>query len=301
MEKLQATGYLAPPDFEAQLRRELRDVLWTHGRLILAAGPRQEAYWVQNVWLQPVRLSVRSVSDAARQLRDIQRNWALYSVKLHRRASLVQEQLPHVSARPLVFPSPPPRAPMGSWTLLDRDTVLASPLCSSPFVHGEPRFVEFKEGPPNRAYLKLWEALTIFEKRPREGERCLDAGASPGGWTWALSRLGARVLAVDRSPLDARIGRLGGVEFQKGSAFSVLPGAAGPFDWIFSDVVCYPERLWQWVKAWLDSGSCRRFVCTLKFQGSSHYQVIREFASVPGSRLVHLSNNKHELTWLYSP
>jgi 23S rRNA (cytidine2498-2'-O)-methyltransferase len=55
------------------------------------------------------------------------------------------------------------------------------------------------------------------------------------------------------------------------------------------------------VKAWLDSGSCRSFVCTLKFQGSSHYEVIREFASVPGSRLLHLSHNKHELTWmLYS-
>ena len=187
---------------------------------------------------------------------------------------------------------------MGSWTLLDRDTVLASPRCSSPFVHGEPRFVEFKEGPPNRAYLKLWEALTILDRRPREGERCLDAGASPGGWTWALSRLGARVLAVDRSPLEAGVARLGGVEFQKGNAFSILPGPAGPFDWIFSDVVCYPERLWQWVKVWLDSGSCRNFVCTVKFQGSSHYPIIREFASVPGSRLVHLSHNKHELTWL---
>jgi 23S rRNA (cytidine2498-2'-O)-methyltransferase len=241
---------------------------------------------------------VASVTDAARRLRAIQRNWALYSSRLHRRARLIQAKLPHVSAKPLEFPGPAPAAPLGSWTLLDEGTVLASAECTSPFPHGEARFVEFKVGPPNRAYLKLWEALTLLGARPGPGDVCLDAGASPGGWTWALSRLGARVIAVDRAPLDPAVGRMPGVEERKQSAFSVRPEHDGPFDWILSDVVCYPERLWEWVRVWLESGKARSFVCTLKFQGASHYGVIRDFASVPGSRLVHLSANKHELTWM---
>jgi 23S rRNA (cytidine2498-2'-O)-methyltransferase len=266
--------------------------------VVVAAGPRQPAPWAQNVWLEPVRIPIRSVADGARQLRAIQRGWALYSSRLHRRARLIAEQLPHVSAKPLVFPAPPPAAPLGSWTLLDEGTILASAACSSPFPNGEARFVEFKSGPPNRAYLKLWEALTLLGERPGPGDACLDAGASPGGWTWALSRLGARVIAVDRAPLDRAVSRMPGVEYRQGSAFALDPRRDGPFDWILSDVVCYPERLWRWVEPWLESGRARRFVCTLKFQGTAHYGAIRDFGAVPGSRLVHLSANKHELTWM---
>jgi 23S rRNA (cytidine2498-2'-O)-methyltransferase len=269
-----------------------------HGRLVIAAGPRQAAHWAQNTWLAPVRIPVRSVTDAARRLRAIQRNWTLYSFRLHRRARLIQAKLPHVSAKPLDFPAAAPAAPLGSWTLLDERTILASAECTSPFPNGEARFVEHRVGPPNRAYLKLWEALTLLGRRPGPGDVCLDAGASPGGWTWALSRLGARVVAVDRAPLDRAIARMPGVEERRGSAFSVRPDREGPFDWILSDVVCYPERLWAWVKAWLDSGKARSFVCTLKFQGDAHYGPIRDFASVPGSRLAHLWANKHELTWM---
>jgi 23S rRNA (cytidine2498-2'-O)-methyltransferase len=301
VERLDATAYLAAEGFDAQLLGELSGVLAVHGRLVLALGPPQRALWAQNVWLEPVRFRVASVTDAARKLRAIQRNWALYvheAQRHRRRAALVQSLLPHVSAKPLVFPAPAPSAPLGSWTLLERDTVLASARCSSPFPHGEARFVEDHTGPPARAYLKLWEALTLLGSHPQPGDRCLDAGSSPGGWAWALSRLGARVLCVDRAPLDPAIAAMPGIESVKASAFSVQPATSEPFDWIFSDVVCYPKRLWTWVERWLRSGKCRRFVCTLKFQGTGHYGVIERFAAVPGSRIVHLHHNKHELTWM---
>ena len=39
------------------------------------------------------------------------------------------------------------------------------------------------------------------------------------------------------------------------------------------------------------------FVCTLKFQAETDHDTTRRFAKIPGSRVVHLHHNKHELTW----
>jgi 23S rRNA (cytidine2498-2'-O)-methyltransferase len=291
------TAYLAADGFVDELLTELGQASLIHGRLVLAPGPGRPAAWAQNVWYEPRRLAVASIGDAARQLRAIQRNWALYAHGHHRRAALIAEKLPPVSAKPLRFGEPPPAAPLGSWTLLDPATVLAAPRCSSPFPHGEARFVENREAPPSRAYLKLWEALTVIGERPRSGELCLDLGSSPGGWSWVLHGLGARVVSVDKAPLDPRVAALPGLVHRQESAFALDPRALGPIDWLFSDVICYPERLLRLVEAWLAAGTCRRFLCSVKFQGATDHAIARRFAEIPNSRLMHLSHNKHELTW----
>ncbi|HTO84542.1 MAG TPA: SAM-dependent methyltransferase [Methylomirabilota bacterium] len=298
-EPLEATGYLAPAGFEIQLRAELGEVsgLTAYDRLLLVPGPPRPAAWAANIWYEPVRIPIASIADAAGALRAIQRNWAVYPWRLHRRAGLIQAQLPHVSAKPLIFPAPAPTAPLGSWTLLDEHTVVASARCSSPFPNGEVQFVEDKQAPPNRAYLKLWEALTVLGRQPGPGERCLDLGASPGGWTWVLQALGAQVISVDKAPLAPAIARLPNVEFRQASAFALAPDDVGPVDWLFSDVVCYPARLLGLAERWLQSGRVRNFVCTLKFQGETDHATARRFAAIPGSRLMHLHHNKHELTW----
>jgi 23S rRNA (cytidine2498-2'-O)-methyltransferase len=287
------TGYLAAEGYLDELLAELGEgVLDVRGRLVLHDAPARHAAWARNTWFDAVELPVASVNDAARALTAIQRNWALHSTAAHRRAALIAAKLPHVSAHPLRFPAPLPASPLGSWTLLDRDRLLAAARCSSPFPDGEARFVEDKEGPPNRAYLKLWEALTLLERWPREGELCVDLGASPGGWTWALARLGARVVSVDKAPLDPRVAPL--AEHRSESAFAVEPF---PVDWLCCDVVCYPRRLLGLVRRWL--GAARNMVCTVKFQGRTDHAVAREFASIEGARLVHLAHNKHELTFLW--
>ncbi len=295
-EPLGVTGYLAPEGFVDDLVTELGAVEAVHGRLVLAEGPPRPAAWIANLWRDPVRIPIRSIADGARALRALQRNWALYSFRLHRRASLIEARLPKVSAKPLVFPQAPPSAPLGSWALLDEDTLLAAARCSSPFPNGEARFVEDKRGPPTRAYLKLWEALTLIGRRPGPGDRCLDLGSSPGGWTWALAKLGAQVVSVDKAPLHPAVARLPGVSFLKASAFSLKPADIGPVDWLFSDVVCYPGRLYRLVADWLDSGLCRNVVCTVKFQGPTDFAEQARFAHIPGARLLHLHHNKHELT-----
>ena len=292
------TAYLAAQGYAGELGYELGTVERRLGRLLIAAGPPRAAAWAANVWLDPQEIKVASISDAAAKLRAIQRNWAFYAPRLYRRATLIQEQLPKVSSRPLVFGTPPPSAPLGSWTLLDAETMLVSPRCTSPFPNGEIHFVEDHAGPPSRAYLKLWEALTVIGCRPEPGERCLDLGSSPGGWSWALQRMGAHVVSVDKVPLAPHIAHLPEIEHRLESVFALDPRTVGPIDWLFSDVVCYPTRLLALVERWLGAGTCRNFVCTIKFQGETDHDTARRFAAIPGSQLRHLFHNKHELTWI---
>ena len=125
------TGYLAAEGFLDDLLTELgKGVREVRERLVLHDGPARDAAWAQNIWFDPVEIPFASVNDAAKALKAIQRNWALYSTTEHRRAALIAEKLPHVSAKPLGFPAPLPNSPLGSWTLLDRDRL----LFSAPFV-----------------------------------------------------------------------------------------------------------------------------------------------------------------------
>ncbi len=297
------SAYLAPEGYQDQLVKELEGVTACHGRLILTDQQQiKPPFWTQNSWQNPILIPIQSISDAAKKLKALQRNWSLYSFQLHRRAQLIQEQLPHVSAKPLSFPASLPGSPMGSWTLLDRDTLLVASDCSSLFPNGEIQFAEDKKNPPNRAYLKLWEALTVARDYPRAGQFCIDVGASPGGWTWVLAKLGAEVCAIDRSPLDDRVTQMPGVHFQKRDAFSLSPDefkeSREKTDWLFSDLVCYPEKLYDWVRMWVESGACDNFICTLKFQGDGDYRMAQKFADISHSRVIHLFHNKHELTWV---
>lgn len=295
--KMMQTGYLAPLNLEKNLERELSGITQKYGRLILAQGPPQNVHFVQNVWLDPQIIPFMSISDAAKKLKEKQKLWSSYPYASIRRQSLIAEKLAYFSPKPLIFPCSMPKAPLGSWTLLDENTMLASSHCSSPFSQGEVLFQESKT-PPSRAYLKLWEALTRIDKRPQKGEFCLEVGASPGSWTWVLQSLGAFVTAVDRALLDPSIENLPNITSLKKDAFSLGPKDFQQLDWIFSDLICYPEKLLLWVQKWLDEKIDVNFVCTLKFQKESDYEIIKEFEKIAGSQIIHLFHNKNELTWI---
>lgn len=290
------TGYLASEDLENQLIGSLKDITHQYGRLIIAKGPPQPVHWVQNIWFDPQMISFHSISDAAKKLQKLQRLWSFYPYNNIRKGALITENLPYFSPKPLIFPTPQPKGPLGSWTLLDSQTLLASPFCSSPFAQGEIQFQETKL-PPSRAYLKLWELFTKIGQMPQPQENCLEIGASPGSWTFVLQQLGANVIAVDRAKLSPLIASLPNVSFMKKDAFSLSPKDLPSLDWIFSDVICYPEKLLDWIHQWLDAKIDINFVCTLKFQGTDGYEIIKEFEKIEGSHVVHLFHNKHELTW----
>lgn len=292
------TGYLAAEGFLDDLLTELGDSVHTvYGDLVLATGSPHKAIWADNIWLNPQWIKINSIGDAVTQLKAIQRNWWGYAFHLHGRGRLIQDKLPHISAKPLQFPNLPPKAPLGSWTLVEENLILASPACSSPMPNGAYVFEENKEEPPNRAYLKLWEALTRAGKMPKPGETCLDLGACPGGWTWVLQSLGAKVISVDKAPLDPNIAKLPNIRYVAESAFALKPQDIGPVDWLFSDIICYPERLLRLVRDWKASGLARNMICTIKFQGKTDFDAIRNFLDIPHSFAFHLHNNKHEITW----
>ena len=75
----------------------------------------------------------------------------------------------------------------------------------------------------------------------------------------------------------------------------------GNLDWLFSDVICYPERLLEWIRIWIDSGKVRNIICTIKMQGEIDWKLIEKFVAIPDSRIVHLNYNKHELTIIIAP
>lgn len=257
--------------------------------------------WALDTWTECQQIEAPSITAAARALRAIQRNWSLYSAAHHRRGALVVEALPPVGAKPLAFPSPAPAAPLGAFTLLEPGRILASPAKTSPVPNGEWRFVEDRDGPPSRAYLKLWEALTRLGRHPAPGETCLDLGASPGGWSWALAQLGARVIAVDKAPLDPRVAAMPGVETRIESAFALDPTQERA-EWLFSDVICYPSRLLALVRRWIAAGTAGTILCSVKFQGGTDHEAAAAFAAIPGAALFHGSHNKHELTfWWRAP
>jgi len=316
------------PNFESHLRAELRkpstEILQIGNLLHDPAPPATDVFWHQNCWLEPFRLEFSSINEAASCLRGIQRNWASCLHGFFRRGALITSKLPPISANPRPFPWTPGESPVGAWTLLDEHVMIASTRCSSPFPNGAIEFAQDKAGPPSRAYLKLWEALARLGKWPAPGEHCIDAGASPGGWTWALARLGANVLAVDPAPLEKRVAAMPGVECLRRDVFALKPDDIGPVDWLFCDVACYPPKLYEWIEKWLASGLCQKFVCTIKMQGSIgpvnnantarafdaetvsaiaapgnvDFETPKRFAQIPNGTVVHLYHNKHELTWM---
>lgn len=290
-------AFLAFEKFSSELATELKNKKAVSDRLFIS-DMYQDCLWAQHTWFDCEILDISSVGDAVKALKSRGKWWALHSLEHHRRAQLIQDQLPKFKMTPLSFLGPLPTQPMGAWTLLEKNKILVAPRTSSVFPLGEIHFQEDKKTPPSRAYLKLWEVLTVHNIRPAPGSLCMDLGSCPGGWTWALQQAGARVLSVDKAPLDPKIMHLPNIEFRKKDAFSLKPADIGPVDWLFSDIICYPPRLLELVQEWRQSGLCKNFVCTIKFQGETDWETLEKFRQIPHSRLVHLYHNKHEVTWI---
>ncbi len=274
-----------------------------------ADGITQYPYWAKTTMIEPFFFHFETIGEAANHLKKIQRNWAPYQFTCFRRAELIQQKLPYINLKDRKFPVEIPASPIGLYTLIDEHNLIASAKTTSFLPAGTLNFVEDHENPPSRAYLKIQESLSMAHLLngtpfPNENSVCFEAGACPGGWTWVLAGLGAKVFAVDRAELTPSLMQNPRIKFLAHDAFTLKPQEIaeqfGEVDWIFSDVICYPERLLEWILKWLDYNQKLNMICTIKMQGEIDWNLIQKFSDIPDSIILHLNYNKHELTWIHT-
>jgi len=295
-----AAIYVVKPEFLSELSEELIDVSDAVSDLVFSPHKKTDVCFAEDIWLEPHKVSFQSISEAVKILRQTGKFWYLHPISHVRRSRLIEAQLSKIPTLSRNFPIESDIPTIGCFSLLDEHTMVYSAKRLKKWPQGKCYFVEDKINPPNRAYLKLWEALTFLDKYPTAGDTALDLGASPGGWTYVMQSLGAHVTAVDKAPLSPNIANLPGVTFLKQSAFALDPAALETsYDWVLSDVACYPERAYALIMKWIASGKAKQMIFTVKLQGKTDIAMIEKFKAIPNARIINLFYNKHEATFFY--
>jgi len=147
---------------------------------------------------------------------------------------------------------------------------------------------------PSSAFRKLEEALAWLGKAPRAGDRCVDLGAAPGGWSHVALKRGAQVIAVDRADLAPRIAKR--AQHVRRDGFSYVPESP-PVDWLLCDIIAAPEKSLGLLEKWLASGWARNLVFHLKFKGRKSYALAYQARALhPALRVKHLVHDRNEVT-----
>lgn len=301
--------YWTVPSFEDDLNREInamglsQDVVLDEGERVWLAYEGTSApalAWARSTWAGINMHSFSSIGEAQKFLKPQASRWISASLSAHRRCQLIQEKLPGYPRVWRDFREGFAGITFGGFLLISESTLLYSTEVTPQLPLEGPTFQEDKLK-PSRAYLKLWEAFHRLQQMPGPNDRCFELGASPGGWTAVLRGLGAEVWAVDRADLAPALMNDSQVHFSRGDGFLWNPIKAPGMTWVLSDVICYPEKLWEWVQPWLKQKDPPTLLCTIKFQGETDFATLAKFKAVPGSQVFHLFQNKHELTWFWAP
>jgi 23S rRNA (cytidine2498-2'-O)-methyltransferase len=152
---------------------------------------------------------------------------------------------------------------------------VADPANSSPWPMGIPR-LRFPRGAPSRSALKLeeaWHVLVHKGDRARliaAGQRAVDLGAAPGGWSWVLASRGLRVTAVDNGPIAPAVMATGLVEHLRADGFTYRPPAT--VDWVLCDMVEQPWRVADLMARWIAGGHANRAIFNLKLPMKKRWQ-----------------------------
>ncbi|MCC6748122.1 MAG: hypothetical protein IT371_10715 [Deltaproteobacteria bacterium] len=115
---------------------------------------------------------------------------------------------------------------------------------------------------PSRAARKLVEAFDWIGQGPEPGERVVDLGAAPGGWTAVLLERGAHVVAVDLGQMDPALARHRNLRVIHGNAFHHEPEE--PVGWLFCDLAWRPLEVASLLAKWGRRGWTDALVANLK-------------------------------------
>ncbi|MDO8954025.1 MAG: SAM-dependent methyltransferase [Gammaproteobacteria bacterium] len=292
--------YITQPEFIPLLKQELGECTPLGEMGLLSATAKPDICFALDVWPNVTQAEISSINDGAAKLRmSGSKLWHQYKLNFIRRGTLISDNFKKLSNFTVNFPPREALPQIGGFSLLEQNQMLFCPKRWKSMPDGIYEFNEDKEMPPSRAYLKLWEALSLWGEYPQAGETCIDLGSCPGGWTYVLQSLGATVISVDKAPLAPHIAKLPGIKYLQQSAFALNPAEFERIDWLVCDIICYPERLLSLIESWLATGNAKRMICTVKLQGEPDWAIINKLAAIPQARVLHLSQNKHELTFFY--
>jgi 23S rRNA (cytidine2498-2'-O)-methyltransferase len=292
--------YISQPEFIPLLQQELGECTPIGETGLLSPVAKPDICFATDVWPNVMQAEISSINDAAAKLRIAgTKSWYQHKVNFVRRGSLILDNFKKLPELKVKFPPLEPLPTIGGFSMLEQNTMLYCAKRWKAMPDGIYEFFEDKKMPPSRAYLKLWEALSLWGEFPKTGETCMDVGSCPGGWTYVLQSLGAKVISVDKAPLAPHIAKLPRIQFLQQSAFALDPKDFDHIDWLVSDIICYPDRLLNLIETWIGSGKVKRMICTVKLQGETDWSAIKKLAAIPKSRVIHLSQNKHELTFFY--
>ena len=156
----------------------------------------------------------------------------------------------------------------------------------------------------SRSGLKLEEAILWLGVGPSKGERCVDLGAAPGGWTQVAVGRGAHVLAIDPARMKVSFPQK---RFQhlQASAFEYAPEET--LDWLLCDMAWRPREVAQLLAKWGRRAWARQAIVNFKLPMKKKAEMLRvitktlEAAGWQGIRKRQLFHDRDEVTiaaWL---
>ncbi len=173
-----------------------------------------------------------------------------------------------------------------------------------PYPGGENR-MKLDSQSPSRSYLKLAEAVSRMGIKPGKGQKVVDLGAAPGGWSFYMLKQGCRVVAVDRGALKIKKGQgLPGTLIKvdgDGLLFSLEEGEP-PYDWLLCDMLCPPRQTLQLLDKWIVNRWMKHFVVNFKLPQKNPIALVEgiqdmmERMAVPGYYIKQLYHDRDEIT-----
>ena len=141
---------------------------------------------------------------------------------------------------------------------------------------------------PSRSAQKLAEAIVVFlgEREAdllHAGQRAVDLGAAPGGWTWVLASRGLQVVAVDNGPLKGEVAHDPRVRHLRADGLTWR--SPRPVDWLVCDIVERPARIAELVAGWIADGDAQAAIFNLKLPMKQRYDEVRRCEALIEQRL----------------